>query len=79
MATAKATAIPKMAKSIWGGLLSKRTTSPCSMSHPFTTSISKKAKTHGMVAIKAVAHKLARACYDVMRDQAPFEIDKTFA
>ena len=38
----------------------------------------KKAKTHGVVAIKAVAHKLARACYYVMRDQVPFEIDKAF-
>src|SRR5262245_46282825 len=27
----------------------------------------KKAKTHGVIAIKAVAHKLARACYYVMR------------
>ena len=39
----------------------------------------KKAKTHGVVAIKAVAHKLARACYDVLRDQVPYEIDKAFA
>ena len=39
----------------------------------------KKAKTQGVVAIKAVAHKLARACYDVLRDQVPFEIDKAFA
>jgi transposase len=38
----------------------------------------KKAKTHGVVAIKAVAHKLARACYYVLRDQVPFEIDKAF-
>ena len=39
----------------------------------------KKAKPHGVVAIKAVAHKLARACYYVLRDQVPFEIDKAFA
>jgi transposase len=38
----------------------------------------KKAKTHGVVAIKAVAHKLARACYYVLRDQVPFDIDKAF-
>jgi len=38
----------------------------------------KKAKTQGVVAIKAVAHKLARACYYVLRDQVPFEIDKAF-
>jgi len=39
----------------------------------------KKAKTHGVVAIKAVAHKLARACYYVLRDRVPFEIEKAFA
>lgn len=39
----------------------------------------KQAKTNGVVAIKAVAHKLARACYYVMRDQVPFEVDKAFA
>jgi transposase len=38
----------------------------------------KQAKTNGVVAIKAVAHKLARACYYVMRDQVPFETAKAF-
>jgi len=32
----------------------------------------------GVVAIKAVAHKLARACYYVLRDQVPFDIKKAF-
>lgn len=39
----------------------------------------KKAKTHTIVASKAVAHKLARACYYVMRDQVPFDPQKAFA
>lgn len=39
----------------------------------------KKAKTNGIVAIKAVAHKLARACYHVLKDQAPFEETRAFA
>ena len=39
----------------------------------------KKAKTHGLVAVKAVAHKLARACYYVMRDQVAFETHRAFA
>jgi transposase len=39
----------------------------------------KKAKTKGVVATKAVAHKLARACYYIMRDQVPFDIAKAFA
>ncbi len=39
----------------------------------------KASQTKRVVAIKAVAHKLARACYYVLRDQVPFEIDKAFA
>jgi transposase len=38
----------------------------------------KKAKTHRVVAIKAVAHKLARACYYIMRDEVPFDVDRAF-
>jgi transposase len=38
----------------------------------------KAAKTKVVVAIKAVAHKLCRACYYVMRDQVPFNINKAF-
>jgi transposase len=39
----------------------------------------KRARTNGMVAIKAVAHKLARACYYVLRDQVPLVMAKAFA
>ena len=39
----------------------------------------KQAKTNEIVALKAVAHKLARACYDLLRDQVPFEVTKAFA
>lgn len=38
----------------------------------------KKARTNGVVAIKAVAHKLARACYYVMRDEVPFDSRRCF-
>ncbi len=38
----------------------------------------KKAKTKTVVATKAVAHKLARACFHVMRDQVPFEPARCF-
>jgi transposase len=38
----------------------------------------KQAKSHVMVARKAVAHKLARACYYIMRDLVPFEVQKAF-
>lgn len=38
----------------------------------------KKAKTKGVVAIKAVAHKLCRACYYIMRNRVPFNITKAF-
>lgn len=39
----------------------------------------KKAKTNGVVAVKAVAHKLARACYHILKDQTPFEVERAFA
>jgi transposase len=39
----------------------------------------KQAKTNGIVAIKAVAHKLARACYYILRDHVPFDVNKAFA
>jgi transposase len=39
----------------------------------------KRAKTNGIVAIKTVAHKLARACYHILRNQVPFDVEKAFA
>jgi len=39
----------------------------------------KKAKTNNIVAAKAVAHKLARACYHVLKEQAPFDEARAFA
>jgi transposase len=38
----------------------------------------KSARTKTVVARKAVAHKLARACYYILRDQVPFEVGKCF-
>jgi len=37
------------------------------------------AKTTGVVALKAVAHKLARAWYYSLRDQGPFAVNTAFA
>jgi transposase len=37
------------------------------------------AKTNVFVALKAVAHKLARACFYLMRDEVAFEVDRAFA
>jgi transposase len=39
----------------------------------------KKSKTNGIVAIKAVAHKLCRACYYIIKDQVAFDMTKAFA
>ena len=39
----------------------------------------KKSKSHAIVAIKAVAHKLSRACYYIIKDQVAFDITKAFA
>jgi len=38
----------------------------------------KKAKSKTVIAIKAVAHKLCRACYYIMRDQVAFNMTKAF-
>ena len=38
----------------------------------------KSAHTNNIVAIKTVAHKLARACYYILRDQVSFDVDKAF-
>jgi transposase len=38
----------------------------------------KKRKANGIVAIKATAHKLARACYHILREQKPFDVKRCF-
>ena len=38
----------------------------------------KRSKTNGIIAIRALAHKLARAAYYVMKDQVDFDPDKVF-
>jgi transposase len=38
----------------------------------------KRSKTNGIIAIRAVAHKLSRAAYYVMKDQVAFEPEKAF-
>ncbi len=38
----------------------------------------KKAKTNGVLAIKALSNKLARASYYVIRDQVPFDMNHLF-
>jgi len=39
----------------------------------------KKSKTNGIIATKAVANKLARACYHVLKDQVSFDVNKAFS
>jgi len=38
----------------------------------------KKARTNNIVATKALAHKLARACYHMLREHKPFELKRCF-
>jgi transposase len=38
----------------------------------------KKAKRNAIVALKAVAHKLSRACYHIMREGKPFDVARCF-
>jgi transposase len=39
----------------------------------------KKRKANRIVAIKALAHKLARACFHILREQQPFDVNRCFA
>jgi transposase len=39
----------------------------------------KRARTNVAVAVKAVAHKLARACYHILKEQTPFDPERAFA
>ncbi|CAG4884329.1 protein of unknown function [Georgfuchsia toluolica] len=39
----------------------------------------KKAKTNSIIAIKALAHKLARACYHMLKENKPFNVHRCFA
>lgn len=39
----------------------------------------KRRKTNGIIAIRAVAHKLARAAYYMLRDGVPFDAERLFA
>jgi len=39
----------------------------------------KKAKTNNVVAIKALAHKLARACFHMLKERKPFDVTRCFA
>jgi len=38
----------------------------------------KQVRTHPLVALKTVAHKLARACYHMLREQVPFDLHRAF-
>ena len=38
----------------------------------------KKAKTNNVVAIKALAHKLARACFHILKERKPFDVTRCF-
>jgi len=39
----------------------------------------KKSRTNNIVATKALAHKLARACYHMMKEKKPFDVKRCFA
>lgn len=39
----------------------------------------KKARTNSIVATKALAHKLARACYHMLKENQPFDVQRCFA
>jgi transposase len=69
----------RMATSTSPGRLSKRQTSPfasCPEAKRFYER--NKRKTNTIVAFKALAHKLARACYHMLCDLKPFDVKRCF-
>ena len=75
----KARAMSKMATRIWRGPIWRRPSLPSASTRRcsgFTNG--NKPKANVMVARKTVAHKLARACYYIMRDLVPFDVHKAF-
>ena len=39
----------------------------------------KKARTNSVIARKALAHKLARACFHMLKERKPFDVNRCFA
>jgi hypothetical protein len=39
----------------------------------------KKARTNSIVATKALAHKLARACFHILKEHKPFDVTRCFS
>jgi transposase len=39
----------------------------------------RRAKTNPVVARKALAHKLARACFHILKERKPFDVTRCFA
>ena len=61
----------------WPGRSWKRRTLPVAEARRFYER--KKARTNGIVATKALAHKLARACYHMLKENKPFDVKRCFA
>ncbi len=57
---------------------SRRPTSRCATTPPPSYYQRKRAKSNGVIAIKTVAHKLARACYHILREGTDFDVTKAF-
>ena len=71
----------KMATRIWRGRIGKRRSLPSAFSptaQRFYQRKLAKSPNNMVLARKAVAHKLSRACYYIMRDLVPFEATKAF-
>jgi transposase len=75
----KVKATRRTATATWHGHLSKRpnfANRTCPQARRFYER--KKRMRNGIVAIKALAHKLARACYHMLREHKPFETVRCF-
>jgi len=61
------------------GPSSKRPTLPCAIAEAKRFYERKKARTNNVVAVKALAHKLARASYHILKERQPFDVTRCFA
>ena len=70
----------RTATNIWPGRLSRRPISPCAIApRPSGSTNARRPRPNTVVATKALAHKLARACYHILKEGKPFDVTRCFA
>ena len=75
----RAKATPGTATSTWPGRLWRQPTSRCATARrPRASTIARSARPTASWRSRRLAHKLARACYHILREQKPFDVHAVF-